>query len=45
MAEVLWTPKSLKDYAKFQQRLPSSLQRLDVQDVNYRTADGPRWPR
>jgi hexosaminidase len=45
MAEVLWTPKSLKDYGKFRQRLPSSLQRLDVQDVNYRTADGPRWPR
>jgi hexosaminidase len=45
MAEVLWTPKPLKDYGKFQQRLPSSLQRLDVQDVNYRTADGPRWPR
>jgi len=45
MAEVLWTPKPLKDYAKFQQRLPSSLQRLDAQDVNYRTADGPRWPR
>jgi hexosaminidase len=45
MAEVLWTPKSLKDYGKFQQRLPSSLQRLDAQDVNYRTADGPRWPR
>jgi hexosaminidase len=45
MAEVLWTPKSLKDYGKFQQRLPSSLQRLDAQDVNYRTADGPRGPR
>jgi hexosaminidase len=45
MAEVLWTPKPLKDYGKFQQRLPSSLQRLDAQDVNYRTADGPRWPR
>ncbi|SHM78213.1 hexosaminidase [Duganella sacchari] len=45
MAEVLWTPKPRKDYSGFQQRLPSSLQRLDVQDVNYRTADGPRWPR
>jgi hexosaminidase len=45
MAEVLWTPKPLKDYGKFQQRLPFSLQRLEVQDVNYRTADGPRGPR
>ncbi|MBV6319503.1 beta-N-acetylhexosaminidase [Duganella violaceipulchra] len=45
MAEALWTPKPLKDYGKFQQRLPSSLQRLDAQDVNYRTADGPHWPR
>lgn len=45
MAEVLWTPKPLKDYGNFQQRLPSSLQRLEVQDVNYRTADGPHWPR
>ena len=45
MAEVLWTPKSLRDYGKFQQRLPSSLQRLDAQDVNYRPADGPRGPR
>jgi hexosaminidase len=45
MAENLWTPKSLKDFQQFEQRLPPALQRLDVQDVNYRTADGPRWPR
>jgi hexosaminidase len=45
MSELLWTPKPLRDYGKFQQRLPASLQRLDSQDVNYRPADGPRGPR
>lgn len=45
MAEILWTPKALKDYPQFQQRLTPALQRLDAQDVNYRPADGPRWPR
>ncbi|MRW88977.1 family 20 glycosylhydrolase [Duganella sp. FT80W] len=45
MAENLWTPKALKDYPQFEQRLAPALQRLEVQDVNYRTADGPRWPR
>jgi hexosaminidase len=45
MAENLWTPKALKDFPQFEQRLAPALQRLDAQDVNYRTADGPRWPR
>lgn len=44
MAETLWTPKALKDYGQFQQRLAPALQRLDVQDVNYRPAAGPRGP-
>jgi hexosaminidase len=45
MAETLWTPTARKDYNQFQQRLAPALQRLDVQDVNYRPADGPRGPR
>jgi hexosaminidase len=45
MAENLWTPKALKDFPQFEQRLAPALQRLDVQDVNYRPADGPRGPR
>ena len=44
MAETLWTPKARKDYGQFQQRITPALQRLDVQDVNYRPADGPRGP-
>lgn len=44
-SEGLWTPKAGKDYHQFEQRMPSALQRLQVQDVNFRTADGPRWPR
>jgi hexosaminidase len=45
MAEGLWTPRAAKDFGGFEQRLPSALMRLQVQDVNYRPADGPRWPR
>jgi len=45
MAEAVWTPRAGKDFHGFEQRLPSALMRLQVQDVNYRTADGPRWPR
>ena len=44
MAETLWTPRALKNYGQFGQRLPDALQRLEAQDVNYRRADGPRWP-
>lgn len=45
MAEGLWTPKAGKDYRQFQQRVPAALQRLEVQDVNFRPLDGPRAPR
>lgn len=45
MAETLWTPPARKDYGQFQQRLAPALERLDVQDVNYRPAAGPRGPR
>jgi hexosaminidase len=45
LAETLWTPRALKNYGEFEQRLPPALLRLQAQDVNYRTADGPRWPR
>jgi hexosaminidase len=44
LAEGLWTPKTLKDYGGFEARLPAELERLQVQDVNYRPAGGPRWP-
>jgi len=36
LAEVLWTPSDLKDYADFRRRLAAHLARLDVLDVNYR---------
>jgi len=36
LAEVLWTPSDLKDYADFRRRLAVHLARLDVLDVNYR---------
>ena len=39
MSELLWTAKPLRDFHAFEQRLPASLQRLDAQDVNYRTTD------
>ncbi len=44
LSETLWTPRALKDFRQFEQRLPEALLRLDAQDVNYRTANGPRWP-
>lgn len=36
LAEVLWSPQSNRDLEDFQRRLPQHLQRLDVQNVNYR---------
>ena len=42
LAEGLWTPKALKDYAGFEARMPAALGRLQVQDVNYRPLEGPR---
>ncbi len=44
MAEVLWTPKEHKDFADFQKRKLSDLERLEIQDVNYRREGGPRGP-
>jgi hexosaminidase len=35
MAEVTWTPAALKNYADFNQRLTSHLQRLTQMGVNY----------
>jgi hexosaminidase len=48
MAEVLWSPKSGRDYDEFLKRLTPHLVRLDRLDVNYRplTADpkaAARW--
>jgi hexosaminidase len=36
LAEVLWTPAELKDYASFTSRLEKHFQRFKVLDVNYR---------
>jgi len=36
LAEVLWSAQQQRDYAGFQQRLPSHLRRLDHYGVNYR---------
>jgi hexosaminidase len=39
LAEVLWTPGKLKDYADFSRRLAGHLRRLDALGVNYRRTD------
>jgi len=39
LAEVLWTPRALRDYANFRSRLLPHLARLDALDVNYRRLD------
>jgi hexosaminidase len=36
LAEVLWTPRTRRDFADFSARLPTHLARLDALDVNYR---------
>lgn len=36
LAEVLWTPRELKDFAAFRARLATHLLRLAILDVNYR---------
>jgi hexosaminidase len=36
LAEVLWTPAALKNYASFTNRLEKHYQRLKVLDVNFR---------
>jgi hexosaminidase len=35
-AEVAWTPPAVKDFADFQARLNTHLERLSILDVNYR---------
>jgi hexosaminidase len=42
LAEGLWTPRAHKDYRGFERRMPAALERLQVQDVNYRPLAGPR---
>ena len=39
MAEVLWSPKSKKDYNNFFQRLEKHTKRLDRMGINYRKLD------
>ncbi len=36
MAEVVWTPKNLRDYEKFTHRMVRQYERLDQMKVNYR---------
>jgi hexosaminidase len=36
LAEVVWSPKELRDWAGFAARLPAQLRRLDALDVSYR---------
>jgi hexosaminidase len=36
LAEVVWTPRALRDYADFRARLSTHLRRLAILDVNYR---------
>ena len=41
LAEVLWTPKNLKNFADFSARLAPHLERLQALDVNFRRPDSP----
>ncbi|MDB4876578.1 MAG: beta-N-acetylglucosaminidase [Gemmatimonadetes bacterium] len=36
LSEVLWTPRTRRDFADFSARLPAHLRRLNALDVNYR---------
>ena len=36
LAEVVWTPAAMKDYASFRARLATHLRRLEALDVNFR---------
>jgi hexosaminidase len=42
LAEVVWTPVELRDYADFERRLAIHLRRLEALDVNYRRGPAPR---
>jgi len=39
LAEVVWSPREAKDYARFLARLDAHLARLQAMDVNYRPLD------
>ena len=41
MAEVVWTPKDLKNYADYLGRLSQHVRRLQMLDVNFRPLDAP----
>ncbi len=45
LAEVVWTPAELKDYADFRARLETHLLRLKALDVNFRPLDPPAVAR
>jgi hexosaminidase len=40
LAEVVWSPKELRDYEKFQHRMLRQYERFDVMGVNYRKNSG-----
>lgn len=40
LAEVVWTPKILRDYEKFQYRMERQYQRFDSMNINYRKPTG-----
>lgn len=44
LAEVVWSPKSARNYPEFLNRLGEHLKRLDVLDVNYRPLKEPTPP-
>ena len=35
LSEVLWSPREKRDWKDFEKRLPSTLERLDKQKINY----------
>ena len=41
LAEVVWSPKELRDYSDFVRRLQAHLPRLQALDVNYRSIADP----
>jgi hexosaminidase len=44
LAEVLWSPKRTRDWASFQERLATHLERLRILDVNFRPPQGSGNP-
>jgi hexosaminidase len=41
VAEMLWSPREVKDFASFKTRLVTHLERLRAKDVNFRPLEGP----